>query len=622
MTTGWRLNSIAKLALLLKAAMVLAPSLSSGADEPAGSPSAQPYSNAGACVAGERWSFPADFAEGYENEFKSFVSGKSSAIRAFGEAMGLRAQAKRAGEKYFAEYWVALSLYRAKLTHLAFIGFSALASKELADDTGPIQAAALDCLAEIHVSVPTLQISDAVTARLSQIPASPGRNKAASIVVRQILGEHQPSSKAEPVAKLIDSKSHDGMLANGLVAVAKNKPLEAAEQFKNFLSSGSIPKHIEQYRDSVRLFYARSLYSLGYFDDAENQYKTISKNSNELAQALSELSWAYLRNEKYPEAIGTAINLNSGGLRKTFAPEAPMVMAMAFNELCHFPDSIRAIQAMRSQYKDSFEWLREHAPKKGDGPSSYELIVQFLKKDQTTVPRRIISEWIRSPHFIGRQDEINALASRKKHVDAVQKAGTEEQFRMAKDLLAFMAELKPRYYKAREAALKRGGKLSPDVEADLKTLREKVAHYKRLKRAADPFRKFATYLDRKAPEIQSKLVAEINTEIAHKNKRMLTQLEEVADNSHFIEVEIYQGASQDMIWQNAHPDYKELAKKISDDANRGPASKDVWNWGKVEGGFSGTHEVWEDELGSFRADLYDNCSNKEKYLAIKRSETQ
>ena len=28
-------------------------------------------------------------------------------------------------------------------------------------------------------------------------------------------------------------------------------------------------------------------------------------------------------------------------------------------------------------------------------------------------------------------------------------------------------------------------------------------------------------------------------------------------------------------------------------------------------------EIWEDELGSFKANLFDNCSSKDKYLAIR-----
>ena len=56
-------------------------------------------------------------------------------------------------------------------------------------------------------------------------------------------------------------------------------------------------------------------------------------------------------NEKYPEAIGTAMNLDGGGLRHTFAPEAAMVSAMAMNELCQYPDAVREITVFRRNYE-------------------------------------------------------------------------------------------------------------------------------------------------------------------------------------------------------------------------------------------------------------------------------
>jgi hypothetical protein len=84
-----------------------------------------------------------------------------------------------------------------------------------------------------------------------------------------------------------------------------------------------------------------------------------------------------------------------------------------------------------------------------------------------------------------------------------------------------------------------------------------------------------------------------------------------------VEVEIYNGASEDIIWQNAHPDFKKVAKEMSDDStNRAPASK-VWDWGKASNITEEGAEIWEDELGSFKANMADNCTSKDKYLAIR-----
>jgi hypothetical protein len=99
---------------------------------------------------------------------------------------------------------------------------------------------------------------------------------------------------------------------------------------------------------------------------------------------------------------------------------------------------------------------------------------------------------------------------------------------------------------------------------------------------------------------------------------MLTRLDEIAENNQLIEVEIYNGASKDIIWQNAHPEYKEMAKKFNDDENKESAAA-VWDWGRSPAALSDdAGEIWEDELGSFKARLFDNCGSKDRYLAIKR----
>ena len=100
---------------------------------------------------------------------------------------------------------------------------------------------------------------------------------------------------------------------------------------------------------------------------------------------------------------------------------------------------------------------------------------------------------------------------------------------------------------------------------------------------------------------------------------MLNQIEEIAENNQFIEVEIFNGASQDVIWQNAHPDYKEVVSRLNDEQKKSSKEK-VWNWGKAAYNITDdeeSHEIWEDELGSFKADLFDNCSSKERYLSVK-----
>jgi hypothetical protein len=163
--------------------------------------------------------------------------------------------------------------------------------------------------------------------------------------------------------------------------------------------------------------------------------------------------------------------------------------------------------------------------------------------------------------------------------------------------------------------LKPGEQLSSSILDSLSLLKQQVTHWRRIQLAAPVWMAVSKRFQGTIAPSQAKLIARINADIKTRNLRMFTQLDEIAENIQLIEVEIYNGASQDIIWQNAHPDYKSIAKAMRDEHNAVMRSK-VWDWGRTIAGSNEASEIWEDELGSFQANLYDNCSSKDKYLSI------
>ncbi len=97
---------------------------------------------------------------------------------------------------------------------------------------------------------------------------------------------------------------------------------------------------------------------------------------------------------------------------------------------------------------------------------------------------------------------------------------------------------------------------------------------------------------------------------------MLRKLKEVASNTYLVEVEIYDGASQDVVWRSANPDFEGYS---GDEARKGPGNEaeKFWNWGRTQSTGTGQREIWADELGTLKANIKDNCSNKDRYLALK-----
>ena len=577
-----------------------------------------------ACTPSEKWTFSDEISGEWREEWSKFLSGSSSPVRGFSEALGLRRQFASGEPKFFAEYWISRALLQGKLHHIAYAGFTKIASydpKEIGAEAHGIQTAAIDCLNRIYELYPSFSVSKAVQGNLKTLISNPDTRKEplwefAQNAVRVQLAEGAPKSQVMETMALLKGAGAYESFAQGLYSARHSSHKAAIKELNSFLNNPAIPAVLSKFTDHARLLLARSLYTVGKYNEAGLELQKMKKSSNELATALSELSWAFLMDEKLREAIGTAMNLQAGGLRHTFAPEAPMVMAMALNELCQYPESIRAIDQFKKHYEKPYRWL---AKWKSEQTDVYPMAVKFLKKE-LKVPDRVGTEWVRSPIFISHQDEINLIFKEKTASESLGKSGSAEQKQLGASIKAMAAALKPKIKTAR-ASLKPGQMLPKSIINDLVKLKEQMAHYRRVRTAAAPWHTILGNHNKNLPGLQKGLVTRMNKHLADKNIKMLSQIEEIAENNQLIEIEIYNGASQDIIWQNAHPEYKKMAQQMNTDRKENSAEK-VWDWGRAPAQIDDDEgdkvEVWEDELGSFKANLYDNCSSKEKYLAIKR----
>lgn len=574
-----------------------------------------------ACTDSERWDLSKKVPETSRDYFESFIHKKLTPVRSFAEAIALRRMSQDTEVRYFAEYWISRSLYESKLVHVASDGLTAIASRPLSDETAGVQIAALDCLIEINHKFPGVGLSSSVTERLPEFLKFAKTEGAKEVVALAITTTLQAMLTVEKVGGksvesmitlLKDSGAHEP-LARGVWAARQSHHSKTVAELIKFVNHSRMPDSLKKYMDSSRILMARAFYSMGKFEDAVTQYKSISKSSNELATSLSELSWAYLLAEKYNEAIGTAMSMQAGGLRNTFAPEAPMVMAMALNEICQYPESVKAINTFRKFYEGPYKWLS-----KTDLAQLYPVAIDFIRKKNNQVPIRIATEWIRSPVFISHQDELNLMVDEKSAMRSVARNGAKEQKLLFDEIIKFARELKPKY-KVAKMKLKEGQELPGKIQKDLLYLKAQVAHFRQLQKAAPIWHVVTGNYKKKSPGIETRLIASINKDLGMRSKRMMRQLEEIAENTQLIEVEIYNGATEDIIWQNAHPEYKKVAKQMKDEHERTNAAK-VWNWGTVNTAAEGEEntEIWEDELGSFKADLFDNCSSKDRYLALKK----
>lgn len=563
------------------------------------------------CSPSESWKFSEFIEPEFIESFELGLKNKMSPVQSFSEAIAYRKSGSHDEAKAFAEYWISRSLHRAGLSHIAGFGWSVTAAREVNPRTEGAQRASLECLLEIRDKNPTLEIPNNVFERLKDYPESSVRTRAAGVYARRLIAADPKDPKIESIIALMQPDSLDLTLSRGMLELHRKSYAKAISQLKSFLANKKFPEHLIRYQEPAIILLSRALYSTGKYAEAATELKKISKSSNELAQTITELAWAHLKAEHLGEAVGAGISLQSGGMKRTFAPEGLMVMAMALNELCQYPEAIKVISLYKKQYEHTFKWLEANHNQTHDW---YRLALDFIQK-KSTLPPAVVSEWIRSPAFISRQEEINLLIREKEFATKLQKSGAQELIAQGNQILAHIQKIRPKVISTLET-LKADDTLPENLRRELASLKDEINHYERLRRAAGPWKMILANHMKRAPKIQEKLVKEINDYIRDKTSRMFSLLDEITDNLQLIEVEIYSGASQDIVWQNAHPDYKKKARQLNE-SNESEKPSTAWNWGKVDGGLSGQEEVWEDEVGSFKADIVNNCSSREKYMKLR-----
>lgn len=579
-----------------------------------------------ACQDSERWSYSKNLSDSWQDEFEGFLSKKKSAVRGFSQALALRRQSgtyANESMRIFGEYWISRALIEGKMADIAFGGFSLIASYPTTAEIAPIQIAALECLNRIQLKYPGFELGDNVIKRIPEIAmlaTSPDEREAvgSALVWAVKIEVSKPAFSESKVKAHLASLSAKELGAysnwgHALVSSRLSRHADTNRELTQWLTLAPTSPNLTKHLDQVYLLKARALFAMGQYHEAEEALKKIKKSSNELAKALSELSWSYLMDEKYGEAIGTSLGFLAGGLRHTFAPEAPMVAAMALNEICQYPESIKAINTFKKNYEKPFKWLDSW--QKNQTPL-YGAAVEFLQK-KGDVPARVGTEWVRSPLFLSYQGRINLLIDEKDFATALGKQGAKEQRKLAADILVHWKELKGRI-QAMRAKSKTRIELPAPLIAELVGLKKQITAFRRLYHAAPAWQNVLANHEAKVASMKRNFVNWINDDLRKRTLAMHSTITEIAENNQLVEVEIYNGASQDIIWQNAHPEYKDLAKKIKEQSET-KEHEHVWDWGRSTASADDEDaEIWEDELGSFKADLVDNCSSKEKFLALKR----
>lgn len=549
-----------------------------------------------ACTSSESWE-NLELPKQWRERYSKYISGRYSPMQGMAFARQLRKESTTRFEDLFSQYWISHSLQRAELYPLALDGFNKLLKTLPKGSTyNEIREASFLCVTQVHHHKPARRLSKSLYSSWRQLPSSPLKDY---LAFRWALEQKNYKTALKSISPESPLKHLVGALKDW-----KNRDWKdgAAKMDQYFMAPSSNP-YVRSQVDLWRIFAARLHFSASTFSKAEKYLAKVDKRANALVPALTELAWTQLKAGQYNAAIGTSLSLQTGWLQSTYSPESIMVMSMAFNETCYYPEAMRSLDLLKRQYGPVQAWLKGH--KKLKGSELYEELKLSLKKEGD-VPFRLSSEWIRSPIYLSRQEEVNHLIQQGSFARKLEDQTKVLQGEMVADLLKQVREVRLEIERF-QAASPTSVNLPPEIAKRLNTLRSSLEEYDSLRSFAPVWKLVKRSNKKTSAKRQGVLLREIHAHIKNVNRRVSSQINDINDNIKFVEIEVYQGATQDVIFSNANPDF---SKKISElKKKKGFKLKsDEMRWGSISTSQLGQSEIWEDELGGFKADLPNKCN--------------
>lgn len=521
------------------------------------------------CTDKEAFQFSDAVPKAWRERLGETSKDSTSAFLSLASAQVLKTAAKDPAYQAMAEFKIGDALYRMGLPHLAFERFNNLfaATTPYARN---LKIASLKCLAVLQDKVPSLVLLPQSVQLLQVNPIAQLSDDDKAILYSQVtaFAERQLSSSANPdlgaaYFVLLNSGPYEAYVQTLQSAKGSNPygTIDKAEAFLKWDEKGEgLPAFLKGRADTTRILLGQLYYEDGKYSDSARAFRSVTNESNYLAQALTDLAWSNLLDKSnenhYNDALGAARNLLMGSLKRTFAPEADVVTAIGLIETCHFAETLQAIKHFNKQYWVTYNWLyqwRKNYPAQAD---IYHVLMRQMKK-QEKVPVRIATEWTRSPVFLQNQEEINVT------------------------------------YDERDV---------------IKGLIPKLLSYQKSHRKLQ-LDEFVTRMNREVEEGKTRekvLIANINIDLINRSQAMLMAVADAWDNSQLIEVETYNKVGDKMMADNFAAKRKEIANNRAKNKDTAP----VWDWGRVPAADDDSAEVWEDEVGFLQADMKDQCTRK------------
>lgn len=349
---------------------------------------------------------------------------------------------------------------------------------------------------------------------------------------------------------------------------------------------------------------ARMYFAQKNFEKAHEHYMQVPKDHPLWVQALIEQGWTQLALEDFSGAIGNMYSLHSPYFKAVYQPQSFVVRTIGYLNICQYGDAYRTLSFLEKGYRDWYDKTNHYLANKSQPLALYNTVKTYIrgKSDDSVegVPFQVWREMARRKDFLNLQAALND-----KQDEAKRYNGVNERIKSEKAGIRWRAEQsKKRFdqFRAQLAKIKTDRSLAKNFDewqAGLKRERDLTIGYRyklfileNSRQGYLDFQKVSqAHLDK---EDQSLSLKAGETLLKHATK-MKEEMARVLDNNEFLRYEVFSGSGENIRYQ--------VAGGQTGNVNRIPASikpTKMMNWN-----FDG--EFWEDEIGSYRSSLVNNC---------------
>lgn len=172
----------------------------------------------------------------------------------------------------------------------------------------------------------------------------------------------------EPESLMIQASSYN-LLNQKPQALEKYKSCaKISEELENKSKHEKLQRYFAIVKEQCQIHIARISFKDKNYRQAIKEYEVISKNSYLWPYLLLERAWAYYYLQDYNRVLGLLVTYRSPLLSSYFMPEAEVLSALAYHQMCLHSDTMKTIEQYYEVYKNRSDDLKKTllAHKKSD----------------------------------------------------------------------------------------------------------------------------------------------------------------------------------------------------------------------------------------------------------------